>query len=514
MAGKPKTMSQIKQLLRLRQSGKGIKTIAKDLGVSKNTVKSYIERIKSTQMSIEDLIALEDPVLEAKLLAGNPSYKKQERYHDLTDEMESYAAELIKPGVTRKVLWEEYRQTHPKGYKYAQFCFHLKQFKKASKPSMVLEHVPGEKLFVDFAGKQLSYIDRETGEIIKCQTFVACMPYSDYGFALVVPSQKISDFINALEQCLFALGGVPKVLVPDNLKSAVIKAHRYEPELNRVLDDFANHYGMSVVPARAARPKDKALVENHVKLIYSRVYAKLRNRQFFDLESLNQAVAEKMLEHNQTRMQQKPFCREERFLSDEKTKLDPLPAQAFEIKHYKTLTVAQNNHVFLSEDKRHYSVPHVHIGKKAQIIYTGSLVKIYVEGQSAACHVRVGKHGYSTLTDHLCSTHKHYKQRSPDYYSERGKQHSDEFYRVIKTLFERNKYPELVYKTCDGLLSLSRKTERDKFLSACRMALELGNVTYGFLVNLIKNGIYPELEFDENQPLPKHKNVRGSEYYQ
>lgn len=514
MAGKPKTMSQVKQLLRLLQSGKGNKTIAKDLGVSKNTVKSYIGRVKSTQMSIETLLAMEDPVLEAKLLAGNPSYKKPDRYHDLTDEIENFFPELKRPGVTRHLIWEEYKERNPKGYGYSQFCFHLKQFTKASKPSMVLEHEPGEKLFIDFAGKQLSYIDRETGEIIKCQTFAASMPYSDYGFAFVVRSQCVEDFIYALEQCLISLGGVPKVLVPDNLKSAVIKANKYEPELNRVLDDFANHYGMTVVPARAVKPKDKALVENQVKLIYNRVYAKIRNRQFFDLESLNQAVTEKMLAHNQTRMQQKPFCREERFLADEKPKLSPLPAQAFEIKHYKTLTVAQNNHVFLSEDKRHYSVPHVHIGKKAQIIYTRSLVKIYVEGESVACHVRVDKHGYSTVTDHLCSAHKHYKERSPEYYLARGKAHSEELHNVISALFGRNKHPELVYKTCDGLLGLSRKTERDKFLSACRTALELGNVTYGFLVNLIKNGIHPISEFDENQQLPKHKNVRGAEYYQ
>jgi transposase len=514
MAGKPIIMSQVKQMLRLRQSGKGIKTIAKTLNISKNTVKSYIERAAATQMSTADLLELDDPVLEAKLLAGNPSYKKADRYHDLTGEIELCTAELKKKGVNIKLLWEEYRQRHPQGYGYSQFCYHRQQFRKAAKPSMVLEHAPGEKLFVDFAGKQLSYIDRETGEIIKCQTFVASMPYSDYGFAMVVPSQKTEDFIHALQQCLFALGGVPQILVPDNLKSAVVKADKYEPELNRVLDDFANHYGMVVIPARAARPKDKALVENQVKLIYSRVYAKLRNRQFFDLNSLNQSVAEKMLEHNQTRMQQKPFCREERFFADEKPKLAPLPAAAFEIKHYKTLTVAHNNHVYLSTDKRYYSVPHAHIGKKASVVFTQSLVKIYIDGEQVACHIRNQKHGYSTVNEHLCSAHLFHKERSPEYYLKRGKAHSEELQRVMAELFARNKQPELVYKTCDGLLSLSRKTERERFLEACRTALDLGNVTYTFIVNLSKNGVCRDTEFENNQPLPKHANVRGANYYQ
>ncbi len=513
MAGKPIIMSQVKQILRLFQTGIGIKTIAKMLNISKNTVKSYINRAESTDLSEEILLKLDDPVLEAKLLAGNPSYKKEERYGDLTDEMERYATELKKPGVTLRLLWEEYKQTHKEGYGYSQFCYHFQQFKKTCNPSMVLEHVPGEKLFVDFAGKQLSYIDRTTGEIIYCQTFVACMPYSDFSFAIVVKSQKISDFIYALQKCLISLGGVPKVLVPDNLKSAIIKADKYDPELNRTLSDFANHYGMTVIPARSAHPKDKALVENQVKLIYNRVYAPLRNIQFFDLESLNHAVTEKIRQHNQTRMQQKPYCREECFLSLEKPKLAELPATEFEIKQYKTLTVAQNNHVYLSKDKHYYSVPYVHIGKKAEVILTSSLVKIYVDGAQAACHIRSLKYGYSTETEHLCSAHQFYKNRSPDYYLERGKSHSEELQQVIKELFNRNAHPEIVYKTCDGLLALSRNTEQNRFLEACKTALETGNIKYKFIVNLVKNGVYKEDPVTQ-QPLPKHANVRGAEYYQ
>lgn len=256
-------------------------------------------------MGTDTLLELDDPVLEARFHAGNPAYLDQ-RFVDFKDRIEGFVKDLSKPGVNKKLLWQEYKQEYPRGYGYTQFCYHLSQHQLAQKPSMVLAHQPGEKLFVDFAGKKLEYIDPDTGEIIQCQVFVACMPYSDYSFAMAVRTQGIEDLFHALARCLSHLGGVPKVLVPDNLKSAIIKASRYEPDVNRALDDFANHYGFAIIPARVKKPKDKALVENQVKLIYSRVYARLRNLQFFDLQSLNAAIANMVCQHNQTRIQLKP----------------------------------------------------------------------------------------------------------------------------------------------------------------------------------------------------------------
>jgi len=317
MAGKPKTMSQIKQLIQLQQQGKSIKFIARSLGISKNTVKAYLTKVETSKLDIKALLELEDPILENEFHAGNPAYKDL-RYEQFIENLDYYALELKRPGVTKLLLWEEYRATHTQGYGRTQFFFHLDQQLIARRPSMVLQHKAGEKLFVDFAGKKLSYTIKETGEIIYCQVFVACMPYSDYSFAIAVPSQCVEDFIYALGCCLTHLGGVPQVLVPDNLKSAIIKANSYEPDVNRALDDFANHYKTTVIPTRSRKPKDKALVENQVKLIYTRVYAKLRNELFFDITSLNKAIAQKINDHNQTRMQQKPYCRQERFLADEK----------------------------------------------------------------------------------------------------------------------------------------------------------------------------------------------------
>jgi len=300
MAGKPKRMSLVKQLLRMHSQGKGIKTIARSLHISKNTVKSYIKKVEVSRTPLSTLLALEDPALEAALLAGNP----------LKERLDYYTKELKKVGVTRLVLYEEYKTDHRSShYCYSQFCAVLRQHRAAGKPSLILEHHPADKLYIDFAGKPLSYIDKETGEEIKVQVFVACLPYSDYGFAMAVPSQKTDDFIYALQCCLQDIGGVPQTLVPDNLKAAITKASRYEPSINRVLEDFANHYNTTVTPTRVRKPKDKALVENQVKLIYSRVYAKLRNLQFFDLATLSKAIKDRMKAHNQTRMQRKEYSR-------------------------------------------------------------------------------------------------------------------------------------------------------------------------------------------------------------
>jgi hypothetical protein len=238
MAGKPKRMSQVKQILRMHKQGKGIKTIARTLSISKNTVKGYIKKARAGNLSIEALLAMEDPVLEGKIWPGNPAYK-DERYEHLKTQLEYYSKELKKVGVTRQLLWEEYKTGNLHPYSYGQFCWHLQQYLRSGKPSMVLDHKPGDKLFIDYAGKTLSYVNRDTGEEIEVQVFVACLPYSDYCFALAVPSQKLEDFIYALGCCLKELGGVPQTLVPDNLKSAVIKANPYEPELNRALEDFA-----------------------------------------------------------------------------------------------------------------------------------------------------------------------------------------------------------------------------------------------------------------------------------
>ena len=513
MAGKPKPMSQIKQLLQLHELGKSKKFIARSLGISKNTVKAYLAKLAASPLNLESLLTLEDPVLEGKFHAGNPAYK-DDRFDHFKANLDYFVKELGRVGVTKQLLWEEYKSDYPGGYSHSQFCHHLLQHLIARKPSMVLQHKAGEKLFIDFAGKKLSYVDTDTGDVVPCQVFVACLPYSDYSFVMVVKTQSIDDFLYALRCCLEDLGGVPEALVPDNLKSAIVKASSYEPDVNRVMEDFANHYKTTVIPARVRKPKDKALVENQVKLIYTRIYARLRDLTFFDMVSLNKAVKEKTRDHNQTRMQQKPYCREERFLADEKHLLHPLPEVPFDLKYYCDLKVAKNNHVYLAQDKHYYSVPYAHIGQVVKIRYNRSMVYIYAKGHQIAVHIRDYKQGgYTTDKEHLCSAHRHYLDRSPDYYLNKAKVRSEALNQLMGHLFAQNRHPEQLYRTCDGLLNLQRKTDPKIFDKACLIAIDQQTYTYIVVLNIIKHKMTEETETKPSQPLPTHQNIRGKEYY-
>lgn len=446
------------------------------------------------------------------LNAGTPAYLDV-RFNAFKEQLPYLEKELRRPHVTRKLLWQEYIKDHPDGYQYTQFCHHLNQQIAARKPSAILSHNPAEKLFVDFAGDTMEYVDRQTGEAIKAYVFVACLPCSDYAFTLAVTHQTTDELMHALNRCLRNLGGCPKLIVPDNLKAAVIKADRYEPNLNRVMEDFGNHYGVVVLPARVRKPKDKALVENQVHLVYQRVYAKLRNHTFFSLEELNQALQEKTMEHNQTRMQQKDYSRQEKFLAEEKPLLRPLPDADFQVKYYTQLRVAPNNCIYLGRDKHYYSVPHTHIGQEVQVVYTRTLVKIFSnKGESIATHQRVVGFGYTTVKDHLCSAHKFYYSRSPEFYIGAARKVSAGLTELVEALFQKAEEPEVLYKRCDGLLSLQRKTDPTLFERACRIAVDNDILTYRFVKNLIENKAI-QADSEEKILLPKHENIRGRDYY-
>ena len=511
MAGKVTEMSKIKQVIKLHESKVSNRGIAEGLSLDRGTVNEYIRKIKAGNMKTDELLELEDPVLEGKFMAGTAAYTDK-RFDVFKELLPYFENELKRKHVTRHLLWQDYLSKNPSGYRYTQFCYHLNQQLQARKPSAVLMHQAGEKLFVDFAGERLYIIDIQTGEAIFVHVFVGCLPFSDYTFIMAVERQTTEDFLHALACCLRHLGGCPKIVVPDNLKAAVVKADRYEPTLNRVMDDFANHYGFGVMPARVYHAKDKAKVENHVRIIYSRVYAKLRNQHFFSLEELNRALAEKTMEHNQTRMQRTDYSRQEKFLADEKHLLGALPKMEFEVKYYTDLRVGQNNHIYLGRDRHYYSVPYTYTGQKVHVIYTRTLVKIFCKNERIATHERVASAGYTTVTEHLCSAHQHYNRRSPDYYIETAKKRSAVPAEIITLIFNRPQPPELFYRTCDGLLSLCRKTDPDSFEKACRIALDNNVFSYGFVKSLIEgNSLFEETE--TYKPLPTPNDTRGKQYY-
>jgi len=523
MAGKSVDMSKIKQVLQLSENKISNRQIAEQLGINKETVGNYVRFFRSDSLSLKELLNLEDPELESRFRAGNPAYTDA-RHQTFLDMLPHFKESLRHKHVTRSLVWEEYIKQHPDGYRKSQFFHHLKQHLIASQPttSLTETYAPGEKLFVDFAGDTLEYVDTDTGEIIKVQVFVACLPYTDYGFAICVPSQRVEDFLYAISRCLEFLGGVPKMLISDNLKSAVIKADKYEPTLNKALEDMGNHYRFVSMPCKPHSPTHKALVENHVKLVYRRVYAKLRGCTFYSLEDLNKAVSEKMLEHNQTRMQQRPYSRQEQFFAVEKQTLAPLPNEHYQMKHYCDLQVRSDGFVYLARDKHYYSVPYIHIGKRSRVIYTRTLVKIFIEGKLVATHERLVGFGRTYLNEHLASASRAILQRSASYYEHKAGQYSPNLRQLVADMFldlaQKSLPPEFKYQTCDFMLSLQRRTPKDDFEQACLIAIQNRCYTGKFLQNIISNLAQAKLQNEQNahnNPAPSnHENMRGSSYYE
>jgi transposase len=514
MAAKPKPMSQIKQIFSLYHQGQKIKSIARICNLSRNTVKKYLYLAGQSGKNLPELFALDDIELEALLLPGDGSLK-HERHQQLLSQMDYLQKELKRTGVNRAVLWSEYRQVYPDGYSYSQFCHHLLLHEKTKQVSLTQQHAPAEKLFIDYAGKPLYYINRDTGHQHKVEVFVAALGYSQFSYVEAVESQKTEDFIAALTRCITFFGGVPSAIVPDNLKAAVIRTDRYEPVLNRLLEDFANHYQTSIIPARSYKPKDKSLAENLVRHSYSYIYAPLRNRQFFSLAELNCAIKQQLSLYNQKLLTGKIHSRQSLFMEEEKQLLKPLPATVFEIKKYKELTVQKNAHLQLSEDKHYYSVPYAFVGQKVKVIYTQSLVHIYHKTRQLACHARSFKaYGYTTQPQHLPSHYNAYLERSPEYYITWAKGISCEVEAFIRKVLQSRYHVEQAYKSCEGIQSLCRKQGKEVISRACAKGLELGQYNYSFLVRIIRNGMLDIEPAGPARALPEHANIRGKAYYQ
>ena len=525
MAGTVKEMSLIKQVLQLKQHGESNRGIARQLPINKETVNGYMQAIESNGWKIEDLLQVDDPILERMFHAGSPAYT-DERMEEFLRLLPYFREQLTdhRLHVTRQLLWEEYRQTHPDGYGKSQFYEHLKQNLVAQKgitTVLATTYKAGEKLMVDFAGDKLPYIDTGTGEVVKAEVFVGCMPFSDYIFVWCVPSQRTEDFLFALRLCLEHLGGVPPIVVPDNLKAAVITPDRHEPDLNRAMQDMGNHYGFTVLPCDPGEPTQKALVEDAVQITYNRIAARLRGREFHSLLDLNKAVSEQNTMLNQTRMQKRPYTREERFHAMEKPQLKPLPDQVYEMRYYADLKVGSNNYVELRHDKvtHFYSAPYQYIGRKARVIFTRSWVKIYVDGQLVASHPRKHEYGYTHREEHLASKSRAIVARSAAFYVSWAAGKSEDCKAYVTEIFnpQRTNNPEEVYyRICGAIISSYRKYDGALVDLTCRQCLENRVFTYKKFEKILKNN-YLHRADDEPclfAPVPTdHANMRGNGYF-
>jgi transposase len=515
MANTTISMSKIRKILRMFSNGRSIMSISAQADASRNTVKKYLASFKESGFTFQEVDTLNDKELE-DLFGKSREHAPSGRMHSLMRCFPHVDKELKRTGVNRHILWAEYFREFPDGYQYSQFCFYYSQWKNRVNPTMHMDHKAGDKLYVDFAGQKLSITDKQTGEIIYVEVFVSILGASQLTYVEAVGSQQKEDFIAACEHNLHFIGGVPDAIVPDNLKAAVTKSSRYEPTLNETFSDFADHYGTTILPARAFRPRDKALVEGAVKIIYTRIYAPLRKGVYHSLNDLNQAIRPLLEEHNNRLLQGRNYSRRQQFDEIEREALRPLPVLKYELKKQFHATVMKNGYVCLGPDKHYYSVPYRFIGKKIKLLYSSSSVEAFYNYERIAMHKRAkGLYLYTTEKDHLASTHQFVADWSQDKFLSWASSIHEDVRLYIHQIFDRKQHPEQAYKSCLGILGFSRKVGNERLILACRRGLQYGVYNYKTIHMILEKKMdqYEESLFADELPMPNHDNIRGEDYY-
>lgn len=508
----------LKQIITLHLDGFSNRKIGFTLGISRNTVNAYMTLFRASDYSFKELLAFDTAALDALF----PSYSTidNQRYQALMLYFEGVNKARNHPGFTFLYHYQEYTQTTKNPYSYTQFMEHYRRKYAKVKGSMKLEHEAGSELLIDFAGKKLNIVNKHTGEIVPVEVFVAILPNSQYTYAEACLSQKREDLISCCVGALNFYGGVPKAIVSDNLKSAVTRASKYEPEINRSFKDFARHYNCVINPARSYAPQDKALVENAVHLVYQRIYYPIREMTFFSLADLNREIKRLLDPYNNLLFQRKEASRKELFQSVERSYLKPLPSTPYELKDYRRAKVQKMGYVYFSPDKSYYSVPYRYIGKHTLIHYTKSMVEVYHNHQRIALHTRnPAKGSYNTNAEHLSSTHKFYTDWSPEYFKNMATPHGSYVLSCVEKILTASDYPEVGYKRAMGLIQLHKAYGSERLNNACKRALQADTSSYTRIKNILENNMdkaslfYQNLE-DEKTHIPEHQNLRGASAYQ
>lgn len=514
MSNKPISMQKLKQVIRLYGQGKGTKAINSMLGVSRNTVKKYLQVYHASGISYDTFSAMSDEELSSFFLVSKPHVPKSERQQALEALLPELCKQLKRPGITREQLHRNYLEKHPDGYARSRFNNYIHMYLGQSHPVMHIEHKAGEKMFIDFAGKKLSMVDTY-GDILSVEVFVAILGCSQLTYVEAVASQKKEDLIKACENAFHYFEGVPRVIVPDNLKSAVTKGSKYEAVINQDFASFAEHYATTVLPARCYKPRDKSLVEGAVKLIYRSIYTKLEERTFHDLDSLNAAIRVSLEIHNNTPFSKRDYGRREQFEDIERSALGKLNPFRYQLKEQSIVTVMKNGYVRLSKDVHYYSVPYSYIGKKVKILYTGKEVEVYYRYELIAKHQRSQKrYQYSTQADHLASQHRFVTEWCPDKFLSQAREIHQEVERYISGVLEVKVYPEQAYKSCQGILSFARRVGADRLIAACRWGNSFGKYSYLTIEEILRKQLDRLPPGEESPQIPIHENIRGKEYYQ
>ncbi len=513
MANKRTGMRKIREIIRLNfQMGLSERKISRALNVSRDTTNKVLKAVKDKGLGYEDVEKLNHDEL-SELIYQPDNKKVNEKYENLKEWFPYITRELKRTGVTLTLLWQEYKAKNPDGYRSTQFNYHYQKWREDSDVGMHIEHKAGDKMFVDYAGKKMEIVDSKTGESKQVSIFVSILGASGLIYAQASLTQKQEDFIIANENAIRFYEGAPAAIVPDCLKTGVKKTHKYEPDINPVYSDFAKHYGTTILPARAYKPKDKALVENAVRLVYMNVYAPLRNTVFHSLDELNTAIQEKLSDLNNKKYQKMNVSRRELFEQTEKCALKPLPFMRFEMKRYKRLKVQFNYHVEIREDKHYYSVPFQYKGKNVEVIYNQYVVEIYHENKRIAFHRRdLNENKYSTLKEHMPPDHKFYGEWSYERIINWASTIGVNTKSVVKRILEEKQHPEQGFKVCLGLLNLAKNYSQERLEKACEKAIIFNTYSY----KGIKLILDKKLDMQSEQLLfqtPVHENIRGNQYY-
>ena len=508
-------MNKIREIIRLHETaGLSIRQISKALSVSRPVVDQYLRLAQSAELRWAEIEPMDDelPLERLEALTVRP---EDPQFTELQKRLPRIVQELGRPHVTRQLLWEEYRSECPDGYGHTQFSYHLRLYLDGSELSMHIEHEAGRQVFVDFAGDRPVLTD-EAGRERAVELFVAVYPASGLVYAEATENQRVASLVGATAHTFEYAGGAPVIVVPDNLKAGVTKADRYEPQINPIYEDFARYYGCAVVPARPRKPRDKALVEAAVNMVYTRVLARLRNRRFATLAEFNAAIRESVDKLNDRPMQKIGVARRARFEELEAEHLRPLPERPYVLRHFlDDVKVAFNYHLYFPVDKHYYSVPYGYRTKRVRVAWTETEIEIIWNNRRIACHRRErAAHRYTTKVDHMPPTHRFVAEWSPERFESRAAQVGPATQTLIHAILNAHKVPEQSFRSCMGLLELARTVGNDRMEAAAARANRFGICSYSAVKRILDKGL-------EAQPLgapspismSEHPTVRGPKYY-
>jgi transposase len=505
-------MRKVKEILRLKfAAGHGQRQIARSCAIGKTTVAECLARFERSGLSWAQAAQLDEATLEHKLYPPPVAVPAQER---AVPDWPYIHQELRRKGVTLTLLWYEYKAAHPEGYQYSWFCDQYRAWSAKLDVVMRQEHRAGEKLFVDYAGQTVEVVDRRTGEVRQAQIFVAVLGASNYTYAEATWTQQLPDWIGSHVRTFQFFGGVPELAVPDNLRSGVTKAHRYEPDLNPTYMDLASHYGVAVLPARVRKPRDKAKAEAGVLLVERWILAALRNRTFFSLQEVNREIARLLERLNARPFKKLPGSRQELFEQLDRPALRPLPEQPYELAEWKKVRVNIDYHVEV--DGHYYSVPYQLVRKSLEARYSERTVECFHKGQRVASHVRSHLKGrHTTVAEHMPASHRSYAEWTPQRLIRWAEKTGPAAASVVQSILERRAHPQQGFRSALGIMRLGKSFGEERLEAACRRALTLGACSYKSIASILRQGL-DRRALPEQQDLDlgiEHANIRGSEYY-